>query len=147
MEPVTAPTIVIGCSEAKVSHPAPARALYTGQAFILARAAAEVSGRPWFILSGLHGLLHPDTRLAPYDHTLRTYEDRVRLAEAIRATSGRLPSTDVEAWLSGPYLHALRGDWPGTVHAPLDGMALGYQKQWFRRYVLHNANTPLWGTP
>jgi hypothetical protein len=73
-------TYVIPCSGAKLDHPAPARNLYTGQHFHHAlinieRLAAldETEGRGparVLILSARHGLVDPDTVLAPYDQRM-----------------------------------------------------------------------------
>lgn len=59
--------IVVGCGKSKLDHSAPARELYTGSLFRMARRYAEASGRPWVILSGAHGVIGPDVVLRPYD--------------------------------------------------------------------------------
>ena len=63
-------TFIVPCGNAKLSHAAPARDLYTGSqfryVFSLAEAAAERTGGEVFILSGLHGLVEPDRVLEPY---------------------------------------------------------------------------------
>lgn len=64
------PHILIPCGNAKLAHAAPARDLYTGSLFRLARRFAEARG-PWWILSAKHGLVHPDTVLEPYNVTLQ----------------------------------------------------------------------------
>lgn len=59
--------IVVGCGKSKLDHSAPARELYTGSLFRMARRYAEASGRPWVILSGAHGVIGPHVVLRPYD--------------------------------------------------------------------------------
>lgn len=54
----------------KLSHPAPARSLYTSPWFRKTRHIVEGSGARWFVLSSLYGLVAPDTEIAPYDYTL-----------------------------------------------------------------------------
>lgn len=49
--------IVIGCGKAKLDRAAPARELYTGSLFRMARRYAVASKRPWVILSGAHGII------------------------------------------------------------------------------------------
>jgi hypothetical protein len=67
------PTIVLACGASKRDVPAsPALELYTGPLFRDARAwALSVAprGRIW-VLSALHGFVHADRRIAPYDHRL-----------------------------------------------------------------------------
>jgi hypothetical protein len=62
--------IVIGCGKSKLARRAPARELYTGSLFVMARRYAEASGQLWAILSAKHGLLLPDQHLDPYDDKL-----------------------------------------------------------------------------
>lgn len=67
---MTGPVFIVPCGDAKLSHAAPARDLYTGSqfryVFPLAEAAAERTGGEVFILSALHGLVEPDRVLEPY---------------------------------------------------------------------------------
>ena len=58
---------VIPCGAGKADTPCAARGLYTGSSFRLALAAAEANGDTVLILSALHGVVTPDTVLAPYD--------------------------------------------------------------------------------
>lgn len=71
---------VVPCAAAKRDRPAPARSLYVSGHFRLVLAAAEAEAaattrdlgtpaRVW-ILSARHGLVDPDTVLAPYDVTI-----------------------------------------------------------------------------
>lgn len=58
------------CSGVKLPHAAPARELYAGSLYQLAARTATVVGDDWAILSALHGIVHPDTVLEPYDQQL-----------------------------------------------------------------------------
>ena len=62
------PLYLIACSATKLDHAAPARELYTGQAFRFAMAAAADGDA--LILSALHGLVHPSQVIEPYNVTL-----------------------------------------------------------------------------
>ena len=57
----------------KANRPLPAPDLYVSPLFRAARAYAERRYGPdgWLILSGRHGLVHPNQVLAPYDLSLR----------------------------------------------------------------------------
>ncbi len=59
--------MLVGCVATKAPAPAPAKDLYRSQLFTRRRAYAEASGKPWFILSALHGLVQPDEVTEPYD--------------------------------------------------------------------------------
>ena len=63
----SADLVLIGCVKTKQSTPARARELYTSPLFVKRRRYAEGSGRPWYILSALYGLVDPDQVLEPYD--------------------------------------------------------------------------------
>lgn len=62
--------IVVGCGKRKLDRSAPARELYTGSLFVMARRYAEASGKPWVILSAAHGVVDPAVILRPYDQEL-----------------------------------------------------------------------------
>lgn len=62
--------IIVGCGKSKLARSAPARELYTGSLFRLARRYAELSGQDWVVLSGGHGVIAPDVIIAPYDQGL-----------------------------------------------------------------------------
>ena len=61
---------LLSCVGQKLASPSPARDLYTSSWFIKARAYADKTGQPWFVLSAKYGLVHPDDVIAPYDLTL-----------------------------------------------------------------------------
>jgi hypothetical protein len=65
---------LIGCGKEKLSHPAPASDLYTGQFFKLCKQWISKPGRvgEWGILSAKHGLVLPDQELEPYELSLNS---------------------------------------------------------------------------
>jgi hypothetical protein len=70
---------LVSCSKSKLSERAAARDLYAPSAlFRGARCAVERSCAAWYVLSALHGLVHPDTWLEPYDDTLATASTAAR---------------------------------------------------------------------
>src|SRR3546814_14699200 len=64
------PVFLVACVAAKLDRPAPARDLYASPWFQKARAYVERQGGAWFILSAKHGLIAPETVIAPYAETL-----------------------------------------------------------------------------
>lgn len=64
--------VLVSCVKSKLSHSAPARALYTSAWFRKVRDIVEASGAHWFVLSSRYGLVAPDVEIAPYDYTLNT---------------------------------------------------------------------------
>lgn len=68
--PSPSPVFLVACVAAKLDRPAPARDLYASPWFQKARAYVERQGGAWFILSAKHGLIAPETVIAPYDETL-----------------------------------------------------------------------------
>ena len=54
--------VLVGCVKSKRDHPSPASDLYTSALFRKARAYAESTGGPWYVLSAEHGLVEPTQR-------------------------------------------------------------------------------------
>ena len=76
---------LVGCVKGKADGARAAKDLYVSTLFLGRRSYVERSCDEWWVLSAEHGLVHPDTVLAPYDVTLK---------DASRAAR-RLWSTDV----------------------------------------------------
>jgi len=126
--------VVIACGARKQAAPCPAKDLYVGSLFRLARQAAEADGRRWLILSAKHGLVDPSTTLEPYDATITTRADLARLANLVATQPDPGP---VEAWLPARYTAALRLAGVVVGSAPFEALApsgLGYQARWLRRH-------------
>src|SRR5690606_29892612 len=98
--------IVVGCGATKAPYPTTVRYLYNGALFLMARRAADADGRPWVVLSGLHGFLTPDEVVAPYDRTVTTTADHDHLVQAIQATAHKV-TQPLEAWCPPKYIAAL----------------------------------------
>lgn len=62
--------IIIQCSKSKVNSKTKASELYTSQRFKLSKKIADKYAKKWFILSAKHGLIRPDSVIAPYDFTI-----------------------------------------------------------------------------
>ena len=62
--------ILVGCVKSKRIHISAAQDLYNSRLWRCRRAYAERSGNPWYILSAKHGLLTPETMIAPYELSL-----------------------------------------------------------------------------
>ena len=62
--------ILVGCVKSKLNYRSPAKDLYNSRLWRCRYAYAEQAGVPWYILSAKHGLLDPETRIAPYDLAL-----------------------------------------------------------------------------
>lgn len=143
---------LVACSAGKLATAAPARDLYTGHTFKLARAWAERFADAWFILSALHGVVEPGQVLEPYDATLPERDTEVGVVEVLpgrtRATRhwplntycNRCKSHAVPRWLASAgvtlvglaprrYLTPFRCKRFDLV-APLDGLGIGAQKGW-----------------
>ena len=135
-------TIVVGCGATKAPYPATVRYLYTGRMFLLARRAADADGRPWVVLSALHGFLTPDEVVAPYDYTVTTAADHDRLVQTIQATAHKVVGP-VEAWCPDRYVSAIHAAGIAVAAQPLRGLGVGHQRTWLASHI--RANTPsLW---
>ena len=137
----TADLILVGCVKSKLAHPAAARDLYTSPLFRKARAYAERSGAPWFVLSAEHGLVRPTTELEPYDLRLgstsaayrREWADRV--LRALSEEVGVLDGLVVEIHAGAPYVDAIEAPLTAagaSVIAPLKGLTMGRRLAWYR---------------
>jgi hypothetical protein len=132
---------LVACSRTKLSRPAPARELYVSPLFRAARAYAERHYGPgrWLILSALHGLVDPETVLAPYDLNLRQLSDREREAWGNRVAvelTDRFPAGTVLWFHAGAlYRDTIASVVPHQVRFPLTGLAIGQQLAWYRRHA------------
>ena len=128
------PLFLIACSAAKLDHPAPARELYTGQAFRLAMAAADRCGADVLILSALHGLVQPGEVLAPYDHTLRSAFERrawaAQVASQLKPYQGRRTVV-----LAGKFYAAAAAGF-ANKSLPLAGLGIGQQLAVLKNFTL-----------
>ncbi len=129
---------LVSCVAAKHPIPMPARELYRSDWFLHARRYVEAQRDPWFILSAEHGLVHPDTVIAPYDRTL------LNLTRAEREAWGQRVITQLDTLHHAPAVVFLAGRlyrdplalWAADrAVAPLARLGIGLQKQWLARQL------------
>ena len=140
--------ILVGCVKSKCGAPSAARDLYDSPLWRCRRAYAERSGVPWYILSARHGLLAPETVIAPYDLALtdlRAADRRVwsrRVLDDLAAKAPALRGTTIEMHAGKAYadyglkdgLHQAGAE----VYRPLAHMAgIGAQCAWYAERIRH----------
>ena len=129
--------VLVSCVKSKLAHPAPARELYSSPLFRKMRALVENGGAPWFILSALHGLVAPDTVIAPYERTLKRQRIAERRAWADGVFASLAPhlsgTTRVIFFAGADYREFLAIKLRGrgiAVEVPMEGLAFGNQLSW-----------------
>jgi len=134
---------LVGCVKQKSGRPQHAKDLYLSPLFAGRRQFVEHSCDDWWILSALHGLVHPDEVLAPYNlalkdlgrHERREWSRRV-LADIDRRLAFTAGDT-VEFHAGADYREFGLADglesrgW--TVVNPTQGMAIGHQLAFYRQ--------------
>ncbi len=140
---------LVSCGARKLDHPAPARELYTGTLFRLASAYAERTCDEWYVLSALHGLVHPDEVLLPYDLTLAGVPIVGRWAwaagvldglEALGLRSGDTHWVVLAGWA---YREFLTPRLRGTVKVPLEGLRIGQQIARLKKLLEESLCSPI----
>jgi hypothetical protein len=63
---------LLTCTKRKLDKIAKAKDLYSSPIFQSNRTIAEKLGDVWYILSAMHGLISPETRIGPYDRSLHS---------------------------------------------------------------------------
>lgn len=129
---------LVGCGAAKRPVPCPARDLYTGGLFAKTSAYAEQACDQWFVLSAKHGLVHPETVLAPYDMRLGDRRTGPPIWDWVALVMyGLLDRFDPQTvhhfvvLAGGQYrtvLHEFPPAW--TYAVPLAGLGIGQQLAW-----------------
>lgn len=136
--------VLVGCVKKKRPKASPARELYTSPLFDKRRRYAEASGRPWFILSALHGLLDPDRTIEPYDMYLarQTAAYRRRWAAQViadlAAAVGQLEGRVVEIHAGASYvdpLEPLLKAAGARTKTPLRGLTQGQHLAWYGSHL------------
>jgi hypothetical protein len=105
--------VLVASSGAVAGEAQPASLMFRSAVFARARADAEESGHPWFVLSAKHGLLDPDDVIGPFDVLLgdRSVGYRTAWAEWVVAQLSdrvRLPGVTVEVHGGVDFAQALR---------------------------------------
>src|SRR5687768_3995081 len=100
---------------------------------------ATLSGAPWYFVSALHFLVHPDQVIKPYEHSLKAVPPEQRgtwalttlqMVHAEASRRGRPWPAVVEIHAGGVYASSLAAAchrFPGNLVAelPLDGFQVG----------------------
>jgi hypothetical protein len=131
---------LVSCVKLKQSVPAAAKDLYVSALFRAMRHYAETHADRWMILSAEHGLLAPDTIIAPYERTLNRMnaeERRTWASRVLASLESEVAGIDTVLMLAGtryregiiPALEQRRL----RVEVPLKGRGLGQQLQWLKR--------------
>jgi hypothetical protein len=121
------PLYLIACSQSKLNRAAPARALYTGQAFKLAVKAAEAAKADILILSALHGVLEPEDIIAPYECYLGGLPTIERVIWASVTAAQLAPHRDRFAVILAGKHYAAACDEFTNKREPLKGLGIGRQ--------------------
>ena len=131
--------ILISCVARKQQYPAPASDLYNSPWFNLAKAYAEQSGHPWFILSAEYGFLSIHKTIEPYDTTLKqmTHANRKKWAsKVLTAIKTKIEPDYKIIILAGlPYrefLTDLLTQAGYTVQIPMANLGIGQQLAWLK---------------
>lgn len=140
---------LVACGATKLDHAAPARDLYVSQLFAKASAYAAATADEWFILSAMHGLVHPDTVLEPYDARLDRNPRTPANAAWADGVRGQLATA--LAGRSGVVLVALAGEsyraalhpcaWPYEI--PMAGLGIGQQLGFLTTALAGLGNAPV----
>jgi hypothetical protein len=120
-----------------------AKDLYVSNLFAGRRSFVERNCDQWWILSGKHGLVHPDDRLAPYDVSLKNAgrparrEWSTRVLAAIDSRVRPVAGDVFEIHASADYrefglIEGLRTR-GCVVEVPTRGMGLGQQLKFYRQ--------------
>lgn len=128
---------LISCSSTKSASKSKAKDLYTSALFKKSRKWAEIIGSDWYILSAKHGLVAPESPLAPYDESLKdvTKQQRDKWGEAVfkRLQTVARPS-DLIFFLAGSNYSdvimdsLLKAEY--RIAQPLGGMSIGRRLRW-----------------
>jgi hypothetical protein len=136
-----ATVVLLGCVKTKLDRAAPAKDLYRSRLWRWRRAYAEASGRPWLILSAMHGLVEPEAQLDPYDLALAqlTAGEREewgeRVVRALVRHFGELDGMTFEVHAGADYRRAVEPGiraLGGQLRAPLHSVPLGAQPAWYQ---------------
>lgn len=136
--------LLVGCVKGKLEWASrvSAKKLYASPLWRSRRSYAEQGGRPWFILSAKHGLLHPEERIAWYDldlSSLPAAERRAwsaRVVDALLARYSSIADKVVEIHAGNDYidfgLASGLEEAGAIVERPLRGIPIGRHLGWYR---------------
>ncbi|MCI0559167.1 MAG: hypothetical protein MN733_11775 [Nitrososphaera sp.] len=125
---------LLSCSKTKRERRLPAKDIYASPLFHKARAYAEKVADRFYILSAKHGLVTPDTVIAPYDDTLRskTVAERKEWAQKVltKLKPLLLPGDKITILAGRAYREFLLDELRSVgcvIDTPLAGMSIGQQ--------------------
>lgn len=127
---------LISCSSLKTEYAAPAKDLYRGHMFLMAKKIIEHKKYPWFILSAKHGLLKPDDFIEPYNLSLKsmTKNQREKWAYCVNQKLKIINNKNekILVFAGELYLNAVQGF---EVINPIKGLSLGYKMQRLKKIL------------
>ncbi|MDQ2807708.1 MAG: hypothetical protein M3Z04_12500 [Chloroflexota bacterium] len=129
---------LVACVKAKQDHAAPAGELYRSPLFRKASAYCAATYDRWAILSAKHGLIWPDTQIAPYDETLKDKPIAER-REWARKVLEQLAAWEADTGMKPVYyFHAGRyyseylvAGLANRAEVPLQGLGIGKLLAWY----------------
>ncbi|MGI9252867.1 MAG: DUF6884 domain-containing protein [Thermomicrobiales bacterium] len=124
---------LVACGKGKLDHPAPAHLLYNGALFRKASAYCEDHYDRWAILSARHGLILPETEIAPYDLSLRhlTAAEQQVWAARVLEQFAALGIAEPRVVLHAAERYARHLEEPLGAERPLRGLGIGRQLAWY----------------
>jgi hypothetical protein len=119
--------VLVACCGKKLPYAAPARDLYQSELFRKSRRYAEQNGDQWLILSALHGVVHPDATVEPYDLTLNDMgaDARRQWAAKVAAQLSDYRSDRLTVLAGSAYCGWV--DQFANVTRPMEGLGIGQQ--------------------
>lgn len=147
--------ILVGCGKRKSPSPCRADELYRGSLFRKRIEYAKRSGWPYFIVSAKHGLVAPQTPIAPYDLTvaeLGTLDLFAWSLGVVQALVSQLSEPFdrrrflVELHMGSDYAEPIRSLLPAVginCDWPVRGMSQGEQMHWYTE----STTALLWRNP
>lgn len=127
--------VLVACCKEKLTHPAPARSLYTSSLFRKSATWAESNGHPWAILSAKHGVVHPDQIIEPYDQSLNNMTPVARHRWDRKVENQLMSRTDLQSHdklvvLAGKNYLGFVPLVPFATETPLEGLGIGERLRW-----------------
>ena len=129
---------LVSCVGQKTQMPTKAKDLYVSDWFKKVRRYVEGTEAHWYILSAAHGLVDPETVIAPYEKTLNTMgvdERRAWARQVIEQMNLNLPVCEKIVVFAGSRYREFLLDYlkqrAAKVEIPLEGLRIGEQLSWF----------------
>lgn len=133
---ILTPTLVlVSCCGKKLQGTYKAQDIYTSPLFKKSKAWATKHGHSWAILSAKYGVLAPETKIADYDVTLKTFN------KAEKGSWDKIVASQLVNW-AGYNIVILAGeDYCGwakdkrflSIQKPLEGMKIGERLKWLSK--------------